>query len=101
MEHIAILEKRFDKLIQCKSLSILIKSILNKINIVLDELNIEFDKSLILDVASDVYNTHKNKDHFVWELDIIPNTTIRLVFSKQFDDWFVSAHFSYWVEKVL
>ena len=101
MEHIAILEKSFDKLIQCKSLKILIHCILNKINIVLDELDIEFDESLMSGVVSDVYNTYKDKDHFVWELDIIPNTTIRLVFSKQYNDWFVSTHFKYWVEKVL
>jgi hypothetical protein len=101
MEHIAILEKRFDKLIQCKNLKILIHCILNKIDIVLEELDIEFDKSLLSDTADNIYNSFKNKDRFVWELDIIPNTTIRLVFSKQYDNWFVSTHFNYWVEKVL
>ena len=101
MEHIAILEKSFDKTIQCKSLKILIHCILNKIDVVLEELNIKFDESLISDTANNIYNSFKNKNSFVWELDIIPNTTIRLVFSKHDDDWFVTTHFKYWVEKIL
>jgi len=101
MEHIAILEKSFDKLIQCKSLSILIKSILNKIFIAFEENGIyDFDKDLLLDVAKDICNNCKSKSNFVWELNIA-DTNIRLVFSKQYDDWFVSTHFNYWVEKVL
>ena len=101
MEHIAILEKHFDKLIQCKNLSILLKSILNKIFIAFEEDKIyDFDKDLLLDVAKDVCNNYKSESKFVWELNIA-DTNIRLVFSKQFDDWFVSTHFSYWVEKVL
>jgi len=103
MEHIAILEKCFDKLIQCKNLKILINCVLNKIYNVLDE---DFEisegyKILLSENAKDIYNSFKNENRFVWELDILQDTNIRLVFSKQYDDWFCSVHFSYYVEKSL
>lgn len=96
MEHIAILKKDFDKLMQCVSLSILIKSILYQI---FNALDVE-PNELLLSTAKDIAHSFKDKRDFVWELEI-EDIPIRVVFSKQYDDWFASVHFTYWVEKTL